>query len=166
MNNNTLLLSIKTLCANTDVNANVDPKIILPIIKDVQNIHLAPVLGGNLFEKLKTLITNNAVAGIYETLLNDYITPVMIHGVQTELPYSNYRFTNVGAGNRTSENMRMPDAKELKIISDSFLAKRVFYANKLTAFLCENSNDIPEYQGENKNGERPEKDTYFPGIYL
>ncbi|MEO6721438.1 MAG: hypothetical protein ABIN67_13805 [Ferruginibacter sp.] len=167
MNNNTLLISYKTLTQSSELNENIDPNIILPLIKEMQEMELKPVLGTNLFEKLKAEIEAGTLAGYYKELVSDYCKPVLINAILVELPFKlNYRFSNVGVVTRTSEAASRPEYRDLDKLSDMYKGKRVYYANELAKYLCNNYSEFPEYNSENRSSESPKSDTYHTGIYL
>jgi hypothetical protein len=167
MHENTLLISYKTLTLNSELNDNIDTKIILPLIKEVQEIEVQKITGVALFEKLKALVSTNELNGKYKQLMDEKIRPVLINGILTELPFKlNYRFTNNGIASRTAENATVPDFKDLQKVSDMYKAKKVYYANKLADYLKENESDFPELKENTNSKDEPKSDTFFTGIYL
>lgn len=167
MDNNTLLISYKTLTQSSELNENIDSKVILPLIKEVQEIELQTVLGAALFERLKADIVTNTLTGFYKELLNEYCKPVLINAILAELPYKlNYRFTNTGVVTRTTENTTNPDYKELQKLSDQYKAKKVFYMGKMIDYIKKNQTQFLEYNSEDNFKDSPKNETYDVGIYL
>jgi hypothetical protein len=167
VNNNTLLISYKTITQSSSITENLDTKTILPLVKEVQEMEVEPVIGSALFEKLKADIAGDVLADPYKYLVNEIIKPVIINGIMSDLPFAgNYRFTNVGTIERTSENTRNTDARELQKLSDYYKSRTKWYAGKLTDYLVKNSEQFPEYTSGNDCGEGPKDSTYDVGVYL
>ena len=167
MDNNTLLISYKTLTQSSELNENIDVKLILPLIKEVQEMELQTVLGALLFERLKADVFANTLAGFYKELLNEYCKPVLINALLAELPFKlNYRFTNTGVVTRTSENTTPTEFKDLQKLSDQYKAKKVFYSGKMIAYILKNKAQFLEYNSEDNFKDSPKNETYEVGIYL
>ena len=64
----TLLISADTLKQNTTISQSIDENLIHPVILMAQDRYILPVLGTDLFEKLKTEIAGTP-SGVYLTLL-------------------------------------------------------------------------------------------------
>ena len=65
---NVLFISEATLKAETVISENVDPKILIPTIKEAQNIYILPLLGTNLYNDLVTNVSANTLSSAYITL--------------------------------------------------------------------------------------------------
>ena len=59
--------------AYSHLDGSVDEKDLLPSIIQAQDSQIQPILGTDLFNKLKTDITAGTITGVYETLLQDYV---------------------------------------------------------------------------------------------
>ena len=59
--------------AYSHIDGSVDEKDMLPSIIQAQDSQIQPILGTDLFNKLKTEITAGTISGNYDTLLNDYV---------------------------------------------------------------------------------------------
>jgi hypothetical protein len=168
MNNLNLLLSVKTLTELSEIPANVDPHIIRPIIREVQDMRIEPVIGSKLFEALKLKVKEDDIDGVYKILLEEYITPVMVYGVLAELPLRmNYRAQNQGFISKTSENSQNNSDSDLYKISKKHESTREFYSNKLSSYLCDKASLFPEYKTETLHEEKKPRNTSFDtGLFL
>jgi hypothetical protein len=168
MNNNTLLISFNTLTEISEVPSSLDPNLVRPLIKEVQEMRVEPLIGSKLFEKLKQDINDDALAGAYITLIEDFIRPVIVYGVLTDLPVKmGFRPTNAGFLAKTAEASSINSNSDLKTISDYYQARREFYANRLTDHLCVHHADYPEYKTESEADEkRPKNSTFETGLFL
>jgi len=168
---NTLLISYKTLTQNSEVPENISPAVILPLIKDVQEMHVEPILGTALFEKIQNDIEAGTLAGNYKDLVTDYIAPVLIYGVLTDLVFTgNYRFSPAGIITHTpggaQSSVLNAEFKDLQKISDFYKSKIVWRAGKLTDYISKNVSNFPEYSEFQSCKDAPQKETYQVGIYL
>ena len=167
MNDNTLLISYKTVVENSTIGSNYNPQVIRTLIKEVQEMHVAEILGKNLYKKLKNDVANDSLTGTFKDLVNDKLKPVFIYGILENLPFAgNYQFSNSGLLERTAENSNNVDPKELQKISDYYKAKRVFYAGKVTEFICEHQTEIDAINEGQYAKDQPKKQQYKVGIYL
>ena len=63
---------------NSIIDDNVDMKLILPSIRDCQELRVHPILGTPLYEDLKSKITLGSLTANDTKLLDDYIAPCML----------------------------------------------------------------------------------------
>lgn len=167
MNDNALLISYKTIVENSTIGENYNPQTIRTLIKEVQEMHVAGLLGVSLYEKLKADIVTDALAGIFKELVNEKLKPVFIYGVLESLPYAgNYHFANSGVLERTSENSNSIDPKELQKLSDYYKTRRIFYSGKVSDFLDEYKADFDAVNDGQLPVNQPKKEHYNVGIYL
>ena len=75
-----MALTAEVLFVNTDLvkrltslNGSVEDSIIVPAIILAQDKYLQAYLGTDLLNRLKSDISGGTVAGVYETLLDDYV---------------------------------------------------------------------------------------------
>ena len=73
-----LFISEETLKQETIISENVDPKLLVPTIKEAQNIYLLPILGTSLYNQLVTQVSSNTVSAANVTLLDTYITLTLV----------------------------------------------------------------------------------------
>ncbi len=64
-----LRLSPADLKNNSVMSDNIDYKMLGQLIDDVQEQRIHPILGTELYTRLKTDVTNNTLAGNYLTLM-------------------------------------------------------------------------------------------------
>ncbi len=146
--NNILLVSEKTIKENSLVSDNVDGKYIQNAIRTAQDIHLQPVIGSKLFKKLCQMVRDNQLTPIYEELLSDYIQPVLINAVMSDLVLQlTYKFRNMGNVQASDTNIVTPSLKDLEYIRNDYNLKKDFYINRLNDFLKHNCTNFAEYPG-------------------
>lgn len=167
MNDNTLLISYTNLVAASELNDNIDPKKILPLIREVQEMRVQPVIGARLFEKLKAGIVADDLTQDYKDLLNGPIKDVMVHNVLADLPYKmNFNFSNVGVTKRTSENSQAIEDKDLEKFINFHKSRARWYADRLTDFIKRDVTKYPEFLLGDCHEINAKPAQYEIGIYL
>ena len=73
MANYILFISENKLKDSTAIGNSVDVEYILPYIKVAQKKYIETKLGTDLFAKLQSDISGGSLAGVYQTLVEDYI---------------------------------------------------------------------------------------------
>jgi len=148
----TLFISETKLRSFTDLNNNVDPKLLTNAISTAQDIYLQRLISTALYQKLVNDVDNNTLSGVYSTLLNSFIVPYLIWASYWEsLEFVYMRPRNNGlltpTGGENSVNVDKDLFEKKRQLADN---KSQFYANKLTQYLIQNQADFPEL---NNNGE-------------
>jgi len=147
MSLNILFITRDDLVKRTPFGGNIQPEKLVPHVKTAQDKHLLPILGTVLFNSLQTKIQNNTVAGVYETLLDDYIKDCLVHYTAVEaLPFLSYTFANSGVVRNVGEASQAPTKVEIDFLLDKELQSAQFYAQRLRDYLIAQSpTNIPEY---------------------
>lgn len=176
MSKNVLLMSVEILKERTDIHGNIDPKLIYPHIKYVQDIYIKPVLGTALFDKLQTLIENGTIGqpanADYKLLLDDYIIDAFIWFCKSEMTVDiSFQTWNKGVVRKQGVDTDLPTMTELIDISNRHKNKGEAYANRITTFLLDQSGRLqkyPEYinPGSTVDTITPEMRNFTSPIYL
>jgi len=147
MSLNILFITRDDLVKRTPFGGNIQPEKLVPHVKTAQDKHLLPILGTVLFNSLQTKIQNNTVAGVYETLLDDYIKDFLVHYTAVEaLPFLSYTFANSGVVRNVGEASQAPTKVEIDFLLDKSLQSAQFYAQRLRDYLIAQSpTNIPQY---------------------
>lgn len=176
MSKNILLISVDILKERTDIHGNIDPKLIYPHIKYVQDIYIKPVLGSALFDKLQAIINNNTIGDAanadYKLLLDDYIIDAFIWFCKSEMAVDiSFQMWNKGVVRKQGQDTDLPSMSELVDISNRFKNKGEEYANRITNFLLDQSGRLgkyPEYTnpGNTVDTVTPEMRNFTSPLYL
>lgn len=146
--NNILLISEKTIKENSLVSNNVDGKYIQNAIRTAQDLSLQPIIGSKLFKRLCAGIEANDLTELETELIKDYIQPVLLNSVMSDLVLQlSYKFRNMGTVQTTDTNIILPSLKDLQYIREDYNLKAQFYMNRLSDFLIANCNKFKEYPG-------------------
>ena len=94
-----LFISAEKLKSSTALNLNVSTDLLLPYVRQAQKLYVEPKLGTELYDKLKTLITNGTVGNVgneaYKTLLDDYIGDMLPNwGFYHAIPFLRFKIEN------------------------------------------------------------------------
>lgn len=141
-----LIITENYLKQNGVISDNADMKLITPTILLVQDMHIHPLLGTDLFDEVCDQIDNNNTTALNQTLLDDYVLPALMWYVQSKVaPIFKYRFENKGVMVKNSDNSSSADLNEVQYMMDTFRQYAEEYAQRCTRYLEENSNDYPLY---------------------
>ena len=148
--NTTILTSPARVKTDTPLNDSVDDNLLYPVIVTAQERNCHPILGTQLFNKLKTLIKDGEVGDVgnehYQTLLNTYLVPMLVQYSFAEvLPVLRLRFVNNSVVAMGSEQSATASYEELKPIMNSANEIGNFYKERAIDYLCFNSSSFPEY---------------------
>ena len=130
----------------TDMNNNVDSKLISNAIREAQDIELQRLLGTLLYNKILSDVQSNTLTGAYRTLVDDWIQNFLLYATYyITLEYIYMRPRNNGLLTPTGgDNSESVDRQMFNVKRQSVQNKREFYAEKLTDYLIENQNSYPE----------------------
>jgi hypothetical protein len=162
-----LLITRQDLVKFTATNGNVDTDNFIQWIKVAQDIHLQNYLGTQLLNKLKSDIIASTLTGNYQTLVETFCKPVLIHWAMVEyLPFAAYTIANKGIFKHTSENANTIEKAELDLLIDKQRQIAQHYTERMIDYLCFNNNLFPEYN-QNSNGDMfPDTNNYNIGWVL
>ena len=136
----------------TFVDGNLDSDKLLQFVKISQDIHIQSYLGTDLLNKLKTDITNNTLSGVYLSLLEDYVKPMVIHWSMVEyLPFAAYNVTNKGMYKSTSENAETVEKNEVDFLIQKSRSLAENYSQRFVDYMVYNQSSFPEYTSNTEN---------------
>lgn len=175
MSANTLMISVEMLVQRSALHSNVDPKLVYGDIKATQDMHILPLLGTGLYNKIQDLIEANTIGqagnAAYKTLLDDYIVDTLVNFTLSELPMSiSYQMFNKGVVRQGADFTESPTMPELLTIADKYRQRAEFYAERLRRYLKQTATQqtLPEYYqpGTGIDTIHPQNDTYTLPMYL
>lgn len=134
---------------NTEVDENVDWKVLQPVVWDCQEIYIQDILGTPLYSALKEEIIDNdgsLTTPRFLTLVNSYVVPCLLKYVMTEVQVSiRYRYRDQSVLKGRTDNADYVDFEEHKYLKDLYQSKAEKYAVKIQDYLIANSTTFPEY---------------------
>lgn len=164
----TLYISSTRLKKDSALGASVSDDLIMPYILLAQDMHILPILGTDLDNKLKALIQAGTLTGDYKTLVETYLQPALVQFSFTQLiPYLRLRFVNnavvvMGATDQSSS----ATYDDLKPVMDTATDAGEFYRQRMIDYLRNNSSLFPEYSSNTGADLNPTTNNYFAGINL
>lgn len=143
------LISINDLKGSSLVNDNVDEAFITEAIENVQTLHLAPILGEELYQKLLDGITSSGFTlnDDYYNLITDYIHPYMKAKIEAEIiiPVS-YKIRNIGLVTNSDDHASVPGLKDMRAVEQKYEDTASAYSIRLTKYLYNNRTKFPEFK--------------------
>jgi len=126
-----LFISRTDLVKNSIIDANTDTDLFIQFIKVAQQIEIRNYLGTKLYEKLQNDISGSGVTGNYQTLLNEYVQPMLIWFAQAEYyPYAAYKIKAGGVFKGTSENSESVSKNEVDYLVNKARNTAEYYTQR------------------------------------
>jgi len=147
----TLIISEEKLRQFTDINDNLDSKLLMNAVREAQDIYLQRLTGTSLYEYILAQIDANTLSGNYKTLVDDFIQPYLIYASYWESLDAIYsRPRNNGLLQPTGgENSEKADGTWYNRKRDIANNKMQYYGERLTNYLIQNQDQFPQL---NENG--------------
>jgi hypothetical protein len=162
----TLLISADTLKQNTTISQSVSEDLIHPVILLAQDKYIFPVLGTDLFDKLKDEIEGTP-SGVYLTLLKDYVQKTLCQYSLAELyPVLRLRAVNHSVVSMDNEQGTSATYDEIKPLISSALDSAEFYRQRMIDYLQNNTSSFPEYTSNSGADLSPTTSNYYSGINM
>jgi hypothetical protein len=135
-----LFIRPQEITSSTILSGNIDIDKYNFVILDVQLTVVEPLLGTELYDKITTDLENNALTGLYLTLFNDYVKPIVKH--QTVAQYieiASYMVDNGGIYKHTAENKEIVSKEEVQYLSQKSKALAQTYIKRFDKWICKNT---------------------------
>ena len=138
-----LFITTDDLRRKSIIGGAVDADKFIQFIEVAQDIHIQNYLGTKLYNKISTLIVNDTIDdsgnAVYKTLLNDYLTPMLIWFAQSDYyMFASYQVSNGGVFRHRSESSETPSMQEIKSLVDSSRDKAEFYVRRFLDYMDNN----------------------------
>tara|TARA_R100000988_G_C3998516_1_gene167364 strand:+ start:1112 stop:1687 length:576 start_codon:yes stop_codon:yes gene_type:complete len=166
-----LFISEAKLKDSTAINLNVDTNLLLPYVRQAQKLYVEPKLGSKLFEKLKTLITNNTIGNVgneaYKTLLDDYIGDMLPNwAFYHAVPFLRFKIENGNIYSKTSETGTALSTSEAQHLREEVRNTAEYYTERMIKYITNNTSDFPEYSNNSGADVNPNTNAYYAGMNL
>jgi hypothetical protein len=172
MSQKALFITVLDLKAKSIIDGNTDADKLIHFIEVAQDMHIQNYLGGNLYDKLQSLILSGDIDNVansnYKLLRDDYIKPMLIWFTQLEyLPFAMFQIKNGGITKHRGEESEGVDFRDVDRMQGKVSDRAEFYTRRFLDYICYNSQLFPEYNS-NQNGDMyPDKDpNSFSSIVL
>jgi hypothetical protein len=161
----TLYISASLLKRDTALGSTVDDNLLQPYIRIAQDRWILPALGTQLDEKLKQLIDTDTVAGAYQTLLEEYISPCLVQLAFAEVAYVvRLRFANNSVTVGNSEQGGSASMSDIRKVVEQSHEIGMFYRERMIEYLSFNQGEFREYTMNTGADLSPSQRNYFGGL--
>lgn len=134
---------------NTEIDENVNWKLIRSTIWNAQEFYIQDILGGTLYQAIRDeIVTNNGTltTGKYVTLVDTYIAPVLLNYVMSDLQVPLlYKFRDKSTSTNRSEFSNPITHSEMVKLQDFYRIKAEKFADRLYDYLCANTSTYTEW---------------------
>ena len=160
-----LMISENKLKNSTAINMNVSVDLLLPYIRQSQKLYIEPRLGTELYEKIKTDISNNTLTGVYKTLVDDYIADALVNYAFYHCgPFLRFRVENGNIYSKNSETGTALSTEEAQHLREEILNTAQYYDKRLEQHLHNNQSNFPELTQNTGEEISPKSQVYYSGI--
>jgi hypothetical protein len=136
----TLFIKVTEVIAGTPISGNVDVDRVLPSIIDAQNTVILPLIGQALHDELMLQIDTASVTPINQTLIDNYIKPIMRHLAAADfIENSSYMVANGGVFKHQPANAVVVDKSEVQYLAQIQRSKAQVHIVRCEDFLCKNN---------------------------
>lgn len=146
-----LLIKPSEIAEFTPLGGNVDTDKYLPCVYDVQIMVIEPLLGVDLYEKIKADFEADELAGNYLILYTNYLKPILRHQCFAEyVEIASYVVANGGVFKHQPANSQVVEKSEVQYLAQTHRTKTQVYIERAEKWLC--TANLPEYNSYcNKN---------------
>jgi hypothetical protein len=142
----TLIISEEKLREFTDINDNLDSKLLMNAVREAQDIYLQRLTGTSLYEYILNQIDANTLVNPYKKLVDDFIQPYLIYAAYWESldaiymrPRNNGLLIPTGGENSVNVERDMYNAKRQAVNN-----KMQYYGERLTNYLIQEQAQFPQ----------------------
>jgi hypothetical protein len=130
------LITYSELTNATPLGGNIDVDRYKFCILDAQRSKIRELLGDTLYEKIESDYDSNTLSGIYRTLYEQFVKPILIHQSAVEyLTIGSFQVANGGIFKHTPQNGTPVEFSEVKHLIDSQKVKVEMYVERLNRWL-------------------------------
>ena len=141
-----LLVKPEEITSTTIMGGDVDLDKYTYTIYNTQIMVLEPLLGTQLYDKIKTDFEADTLAGLYLTLYTNFVKPILKYkSVSEYISIANYMLTNGGVMKHQADNNEIPTIGEIETLSGKYDSIAQMYIERFDKWIGLNGSNIPEY---------------------
>jgi len=161
-----LLISVEKLKQLTDINENIEDKILETNIYDAQKLQVETILGTKLYNYYTTNYEN--IQEPFLSLYNNYIFDAILNWSKYySLNSLFFKLSNTGIINKNNEYSTNVDLTSYKYLITQQETRAKYYSKRLEDYLCANSSVFSEYTSNDSwNKQMIDKTTYQTGTMV
>ena len=166
-----LFISEQKLKDSTALNLSVSTDLLLPFVKEAQKLYVETVLGTDLTQKIKDLITAGTIGNVgneaYKTLVDEYVGDMLPgYSLYHALPYLRFKVENGNIYSKTSETGSALSTEEAQHFREEVLNTASYYRERLIDYIRNNISSFPEYSTNSGADVSPTTENYYAGMNL
>lgn len=140
-----LFITPNEMTSSTILSGNTDTDKYLFCILQAQITTIEPLLGSELYDKIKTDIENNTLAGLYSELYADFIKPITKNEALAQyIEIASYMVDNGGIYKRAGENVEVVAKDEVQYLAGKYKSLAQMYVGRFNKWICKNM--LSEYK--------------------
>ena len=139
-----LLITEQSIKNLTNISDNMSGKLLLPAIRESQEINLREILGDALLNELKRQVEIDDVRETYGRLLLQCQYYLAYQSCANICMITSVKIDNAGLQRVSDEKMEPLPVSEVNQIHDYYQQKADFYCERLQHFLLQNKDDYPQ----------------------
>ena len=152
-----LFVTRQDISVFTAANGNIDNDKLLPFINQAQDIHIQNYLGTDLYDKIQADVVAGTLAGVYLTLVTDYVKSMLLHWSMVEyLPYAGVNISNGGIYTKNPENSTALSKDHVDALIEKSRDTAQFYTRRFIDYMTYNLSSYPEYQSNSNDDMYPD----------
>ena len=152
-----LFVTRQDISVFTAANGSIDNDKLLPFINQAQDIHIQNYLGTDLYDKIQADIVAGTLAGVYLTLVTDYVKDMLLHWSMVEyLPYAGVNISNGGIYTKNPENSTALSKDHVDALIEKSRDTAQFYTRRFIDYMTYNLSSYPEYQSNSNDDMYPD----------
>lgn len=140
-----LFITPQEMTSSTILSGNTDTDKYLFCILQAQITTIEPLLGTELYEKIKTDKENDTLTGLYSELYTDFVKPITKNEALAQyIEIASYMVDNGGIYKRAGTNVEVVDKEEVQFLAGKYKSLAQMYVGRFNKWICKNS--LPEYK--------------------
>ena len=162
-----LFISEAKLKSSSAINLNCSTELLLPYILQSQKLYVKTKLGTDLYEKLEAEITAGTLAGAYKTLVDDYISEVLVNfSFFHAIPFLRFKIENGNIYSKTSETGTALSTEEAQHLREEVRNTAEYFTERMIDYVCNNTSSFTEYSTYSGADVSPDRNAYYNGMNL
>ena len=135
-----LFITPQEMTSSTILSGNTDTDKYLFCILQAQITTIEPLLGTELYEKIKTDIENNTLTGLYSELYTDFVKPITKNEALAQyIEIASYMVDNGGIYKRSGDNVEVVDKEEVQFLAGKYKSLAQMYVGRFNKWICKNT---------------------------
>lgn len=134
-----LFITPNEMTSSTILSGNTDTDKYLFCILQAQITTIEPLLGSELYDKIKLDIENHTLSGVYNELYTDFIKPITKNEALAQyIEIASYMVDNGGIYKRAGENVEVVAKDEVQYLAGKYKSLAQMYVGRFNKWICKN----------------------------